>query len=146
MKSAKLQFHWLFNYWRSQKSNHLGQSLSYSKNNSTDCISSISSIRIICPIIMGHLNIISLQNKFKVIKNVFCNNIDVFFLSETKLDETFPSNELQIEGYKNFKLDRNCIESICLELHLRKRKWLVIGIYKPPSYSKDAFIKSLFFV
>ena len=94
---------------------------------------------------MGHLNIISLQNKFKVIKNVFCNNIDVFFLSETKLDETFPSNELQIEGYKNFKLDRNCIERICLELHLRKRKWLVIGIYKPPSYSEDAFIKSLFF-
>ena len=36
------------------------------------------------------------------------------------------------------------IESICLELNLRKRKWLVISIYKPPSYSEDAFIKSLF--
>ena len=35
------------------------------------------------------------------------------------------------------------IQSICLELHLRKRKWLVVGIYKPPSYSEDAFIKSL---
>ena len=93
---------------------------------------------------MGHLNIISLQNKFKVIKKVFFNNIDAFFLSEAKLDETFPSNELQIEGYKNFKLDRNCIESICLELHLRKRKWLVIGIYKPPSYCEDAFIKIFF--
>ena len=34
------------------------------------------------------------------------------------------------------------IESICLELNLRKRKWLVIGIYKPPSYSEEAFIKS----
>ena len=33
---------------------------------------------------------------------------------------------------------------LCLELHLRKRKWLVIGICKPPSYSEDAFIKSLF--
>ena len=93
---------------------------------------------------MGHLNIISLQNKFKVIKKVFFNNIDAFFLSEAKLDETFPSNELQIEGYKNFKLDRNCIESICLELHLRKRKWLVIGIYKPPSYCEDTFIKIFF--
>ena len=35
------------------------------------------------------------------------------------------------------------IESICFELNLRKRKWLVIGIYKPTSYSEDAFIKSL---
>ena len=32
---------------------------------------------------------------------------------------------------------------LCLELNLRKRKWLVIGICKPPSYSEDAFIKSL---
>ena len=37
------------------------------------------------------------------------------------------------------------IESICLELNLRKRKWLVKGIYKSPSYSEDVFIKSLFF-
>ena len=94
----------------------------------------------------------------------------MFFLSETKLDEPFPSNQLQIEGYKYFRLGRNCygrgvcmyvnqdiatrrveynslsnIESVCLELNLRKRKWLVIGIYKPPSYSEDTFIKSLFY-
>ena len=36
------------------------------------------------------------------------------------------------------------MESISLELNLRKRKWLVVGIYKPPSYSEDTFIKSLF--
>ena len=29
------------------------------------------------------------------------------------------------------------IESICLELNLRKHRWLVIGIYKPLSYSED---------
>ena len=118
---------------------------------------------------MGHLNISSLRNKLELVKEVIFNNIDVFFLSETKVDETFPSNQFQIDGYKTFRLDRNCygggvcmyvnqdiaarsvgyssisnIESICLELNLRKRKWLVIGIYKPPSYSEDAFIKSLF--
>ena len=38
----------------------------------------------------------------------------------------------------------NIIESIWLKLNLRKRKWLVVGIYKPPGYSEDAFIKSLF--
>ena len=109
------------------------------------------------------MNINSLRNKFEVIKE------DVFFLSETRLDETFPNNQFQIGGYKNFRLDRNCygagvciyanqdiaarhvkysslsnIEIICLELNLRKRKWPVTGIYKPPSYSEDAFIKSLF--
>ena len=118
---------------------------------------------------MDHLRINSQRNKFELIKEVFFNNIDVFFLSETKLDEPFPSNQLQIECYKYFRLGRNCygrgvcmyvnqdiatrrveynslsnIESVCLELNLRKRKWLVIGIYKPPSYSEDAFIKILF--
>ena len=57
---------------------------------------------------MGHLNINSLRNKFELIKEVFFNNIDALFLSETKLDETFPNNLFQIEGYKNFRLDRNC--------------------------------------
>ena len=47
------------------------------------------------------------ENKNSVIK-VFFNNIDVFFLSETKLDETFLINQFQTEGYKNFRLDRNC--------------------------------------
>ena len=36
------------------------------------------------------------------------------------------------------------IENISLELNLRKRKWLVIGRYKSPSYSEDALVKSLF--
>ena len=92
------------------RSNHLGKSLSHSENNSTSCISFISSIRKQYPknIIMGNLNINSLQNKFELIKEVFFNNIDVFFLSETKLDETFPNIQFQIEGYKNFRLYGTC--------------------------------------
>ena len=35
------------------------------------------------------------------------------------------------------------IESICLELNLRKRKRLVLCVYKPPSY-KGVSIKSVF--
>ena len=54
---------------------------------------------------MGHLNINSLRNKFELIKEVFLNNKDVFFLSETKLDESFPNNQFQIEVYENFRLD-----------------------------------------
>ena len=46
---------------------------------------------------MNHLNINSLRNRFELIKEVFYDNIDVLFLSETKLDETFPNNQFQIE-------------------------------------------------
>ena len=117
---------------------------------------------------MGHLNINSLRNKFELIKEVFCNNRDVFFVSETKIDESFPNNQFQIEGYKHFRKDRNChgagvcmyinqdiasrrieysslsnIENICVELNLRQRKWLVIGIYKPPNFSEEIFVNAL---
>ena len=39
---------------------------------------------------MSNLNIHSLGSKFELVKEVIFGDIDVFFLSETKLDETFP--------------------------------------------------------
>lgn len=76
------------------QSNNLGKSLPHSENNSTDCLNSISSIRKqnTKNIVMGHLNITSLQNKFELIKEVSFHNIEVFFLNKTKLNETFMSN------------------------------------------------------
>ena len=39
----------------------------------------------------------------------------MLFVSETKLDATFLSNQFQIESYKDFRMDRNCYgESVCL--------------------------------
>ena len=35
------------------------------------------------------------------------NNIDISLFSETKLDETFPNQQLKISGYKVFRRDRN---------------------------------------
>ena len=32
---------------------------------------------------------------------------DVFLVSESKLDHTFPSKQFRINGYKIFRLDRN---------------------------------------
>ena len=57
--------------------------LTQSQNNSTDCIGSIASIRRQYPknIIMSHLNKNSLQNWFELNKEIFFNNIDVFFQS-----------------------------------------------------------------
>ena len=61
---------------------------------------------------MDHLNINSLRNRFELIKEVSFNNINMFFLGEVKLDETFPSNQFKIEGYDIFKLNRNVMGEV----------------------------------
>ena len=56
--------------------------------------------------IIGHLNINSFRNKFVFVEDII-KLFDVFLVSESKLDHTFPSNQFRINGYKNFRLDRN---------------------------------------
>ena len=56
--------------------------------------------------IMGHLNINSFRNKFFFVEDII-KLFDVFLVSESKLDHTFPSNQFRINGYKIFRLDRN---------------------------------------
>ena len=84
-------------------------------------------------------------------------NLDIFLISETKLNDTFPSGQFLINGYhvplrldrndnggglllyfrdhipcKKLKLDFNPeIEAIAIEINLKKRKWLLIGSYNP---------------
>ena len=84
----------------------------------------------------------------------------VLVLTETKLDNFFPTNQFLIEGYsKPFRSDRNrngggllviiredipCkelkshsfaqdIEGIFIEINLRKCKWLLFATHHPPS-------------
>ena len=53
-----------------------------------------------------HVN--SLRNKFEAVEELVQNKIDICFLSEIKIDETFPTQQLMINGYKLFRRDRNC--------------------------------------
>ena len=89
-------------------------------------------------------------------------------INETKLDDSFPNAQFQINGYKCLRKDRNIfdgglclyinedspskqihtkllegLEPICIEMNLRKWKWLVIGIYKPPQSCSKMFIERL---
>ena len=41
-------------------------------------------------IIIGHLNINSLRNEFDAMKSMIHGKVDVFVVSETKIDEFFP--------------------------------------------------------
>ena len=59
-------------------------------------------------VIIGHLNVNSLVPKLDAIKTIIPGNIDVMIFSETKLDDSYPTAQLMIEGFKKpFRLDRD---------------------------------------
>ena len=113
----------------------------------------------------AHLNINSLRYKFDEIKEVLTDNIvDLLIISETKLDQSFNDNLFSVDGYKVQHRDRNqydgglltfirsdfpsstkqsleseAIETLCHEVYLNDRKWLIAGAYKPPSMSNNEF-------
>ena len=119
-------------------------------------------------IIVGHLNINSIRNKFIFAESIV-KAFDLFLVSESKLDSTFPMNQFHIFGFKVFRLDHNrfggglilyinenipCrplndhptfpnLELIAIEIHQNKRRWLFIGMYKPPSQSDREFTNRL---
>ena len=81
-----------------------------SSNKETDCFTELKTFRFKNPknLIMGHLNINSLRNKFESIKPIISPNFDIFLVSETKLDESFPNSQFSINGYKMFRQERDC--------------------------------------
>ena len=122
-------------------------------------------------LIIGHLNINSLRNKFEDLKMLCKDNIDILVLTETKLDESFPTAQFIIDGFvKPFRLDRdglgggifiyikdhipckeierqyclqNNLEGIVLELNLRRKKILLFGGYNYNKTNIDTFLGHL---
>ena len=108
-------------------------------------------------IIVGHLNINSLRNKFEPLQFIINRNLYIIVLSKTKQDDSFPSTQFMLKNFGTpYRLDRNSnggglllyvrddipskflkvksgcnIESICVEVNLRKRKWFINGSYNP---------------
>ena len=105
-------------------------------------------------IIIAHLNKNSIRNKFEML-SLFHGVIDTLMICETKIDDSFPTEQYIIKGYSTiYRLDRNggimllvkdnlltsrlgkyCfpneIEIFCIELILRKKKWLIFCCYNP---------------
>ena len=117
----------------------------------------------------GHLNVNSICNKFVSILELIKRTSDIFFIGETKIDDSFPNVQLKIDGYKSFKKDRdafggglliyvneklNCrsleiclpntfIEILPLELRLLNSKWLILGTYKPLSQNEPTSVSEI---
>ena len=61
-------------------------------------------------LIIAHLNIDSIRNKFDSFSFMIENNIDIMLLSETKLDDSFSSVQLKICGFSMpYRYDRDSI-------------------------------------
>ena len=50
-------------------------------------------------VIIGHININSIRNKFEPLVSFINNNLDILMISETKIDDAFPDSQFLIEGF-----------------------------------------------
>ena len=58
-------------------------------------------------IIFGQININSMRNKFDLLMYIIKNEIDIFMISETKIDNSFLISQFTMTGYSvPFRLDR----------------------------------------
>ena len=65
----------------------------------------------ILKIIFAHFNINSIRNKFDQLSDIIKGHNDVLMMSKSKLDNSFPDGQLQIEDYgAPFRLDQNKLE------------------------------------
>ena len=56
---------------------------------------------------MAQLNISSIRNKFRFLEKDICANLDILLISETKLDDSFPSAQFLLDGFsKPYRLER----------------------------------------
>ena len=113
--------------------------------------------------IFGHLNINSIQNKFGEISDILCKNLlDIFALTESKLDSSFPDSQFMLNDFNLYRADRShngggvmcyvrssiphrprpdiavCkenIESIVIDVHNKSYRCFLIFVYRSPSTS-----------
>ena len=58
-------------------------------------------------VIIGHLNVNSIQGKIDSLRLMIPGNIDIMVISETKIDDSFPNSQFKIEGFGTpFRKDR----------------------------------------
>ena len=121
--------------------------------------------------LIGYLNINSLRNKIVDAREVFGKlHLDYFVLSQTKLDNSFPSAQFSIENfeitYRRGRDNNGCgliefvrkgiitkkikeyetkvSENIASEFTISKKKWFCLSVYRPPtSTNLEIFFEEL---
>ena len=62
----------------------------------------------------GHLNVNSICNKFVSIQELIKRTFDMFLISETKIDDSFPNVQFKIKGHKSFKKDQDAFGGVMI--------------------------------
>ena len=120
--------------------------------------------------IIGHINVNFLASKFESLRDLIKDKIDILVITETKIDESFPTGQFSIDGFSTpFRLDRNkfgggviiyvkehllCveipfddkpkdIECILLDLKIRNKRFLLAGGYNPDKKRISHFLSHL---
>ena len=109
-------------------------------------------------LITGHLKMNSVRNKFSSLQQTVLGKTDIFILSETKIEDSFPDSQFFAEGFKMYRKVRTktgrgllfCVnenlsgkiissykfkensETILFEFSVSNKNWLLLGNYKPP--------------
>ena len=119
-------------------------------------------------IILGHLNINSLRNKFESLQEQINKNVDILLISEIKLDNSFLTGQFLIKGYsapyrldgdaqgggimlfiredipsKLLEVDDFPTEGFYVEINLRKKEWLFCCYYNPKKSNVRAHFECL---
>ena len=108
--------------------------------------------------------------KFAQLQEIVLKYVDILILTETKLDDSFPTSQFMVDGFsKPYRQDRNRngdgimiyihddipsklltkhvfpdnIEGLYVELNFRKSKLLLMGAYNPPSQGDNYFFEHL---
>ena len=121
-------------------------------------------------ILLSHLNINSIQNKFEELK--LLNNklkSQIIVITETKIDESYPNAQFQLNGYEMYRKDRKkggggiitfvstyipskkiklsstykTMEVLALEVKINNPDVLFICIYRPPKAVGDNYYTKL---
>lgn len=118
-------------------------------------------------IIFGQLNVNSIRNKFVFLSEIINKNADIFLVSETKLDESFPTMQFKIPNYSlPYRLDRDRhggglmlyvregipsklikkeqgYEGLFVEIKIKKQNWLLCCSYNPHVQNINAHLDQL---
>ena len=121
--------------------------------------------------IFVHVNINSFRYKFAALQEILSKrHVDFLAISESKLDNSFPDSQFQVDGFKIYRHDRSSksgglllyireniphrrltqyesdcdgIEMICTEIKIGSSKCVMSAIYKRPRVTDAVFMSTM---
>ena len=111
-------------------SESMSEHCSSNKINFTDAKVGFQVMKSKCPdkLIMGHLNINSIRNKFDALSLIFKNNVDILMISETKLDDSHKFCFMVSVQPIDLKGNRKLVELCCILGKIYHLGFLIVNL------------------